>query len=57
MSTPMANDKCVKDAMANAAAAIELRFEEIGNMCETIITEEQDMANWLEQQILSAVDS
>ena len=64
MSTWMADDKLVKNAMANyaiehfeiadyrinAAAAREMGFEDIANVCETIIAEEQDMANWLEMQ-------
>src|SRR5690349_10901971 len=69
MSTVMANDKTVKDAMAcyaieyfeiasymaNAAAARELGFDDIADMCETIITEEQDMADWLEMQLPTVV--
>jgi ferritin-like metal-binding protein YciE len=65
MSTMMANDKTVKDAMAcyaieyfeiasymaNAAAARELGYEDIASVCETIITEEQEMADWLEMQL------
>jgi ferritin-like metal-binding protein YciE len=65
MSTAMANDKTVKDAMAcyaieyfeiasymaNAAAARELGYADIADICETIITEEQDMADWLEMQL------
>lgn len=64
MSTWMANDKIVKNAMANyaidhfeiasylinAAAARELGYEDIANACETIIAEEQDMADWLKMQ-------
>src|SRR5215210_2524955 len=64
MSTVMANDKIVKNAMANyaiehfeiasylinAAAARELGYEDIANVCETIIAEEQDMADWLKMQ-------
>ena len=37
--------------MANAAAARELGYEDIARICETIITEEQDMADWLEMQL------
>jgi len=65
MSTVMANDKMVKNAladyaveyfeiasyMANAAAARELGYDDIANVCETIITEEQEMADWLEMQL------
>jgi ferritin-like metal-binding protein YciE len=65
MSTAMANDKMVKDAMAcyaieyfeisaytaNATAARELGFEDIADICETIMTEEQEMADWLEMQL------
>ena len=65
MSTVMAKDRMVKDAMANyaieyfeiasytaiAAAAREMGHEDIASVCETIITEEQDMADWLEMQL------
>jgi ferritin-like metal-binding protein YciE len=65
MSTWMANDKIVKNAlanyaiehfeiasyMANAAAARDLGYEDIASVCETIIMEEQDMADWLEMQL------
>jgi ferritin-like metal-binding protein YciE len=65
MSTWMANDKIVKNAlanyaiehfeiasyMANAAAARDLGYDDIASVCETIITEEQDMADWLEMQL------
>ncbi len=65
MSTMMANDKTVKDAMACYAiehfeiasylaistAAREMGHEEIASVCETITTEEQDMADWLEMQL------
>jgi ferritin-like metal-binding protein YciE len=65
MSTWMANDKIVKNAMANyaiehfeiaayrinAAAARDLGYEDIAMVCESIITEEQDMAGWLEVQL------
>lgn len=65
MSTVMAKDRMVKDAMANyaieyfeiasymaiVAAAREMGLEDIASMCETIITEEQDMADWLEMQL------
>jgi ferritin-like metal-binding protein YciE len=37
--------------MANAAAARELGYEDIASVCETIITEEQEMADWLEMQL------
>jgi ferritin-like metal-binding protein YciE len=65
MSTWMANDKIVKNAlanyaiehfeiasyMANAVAARELGYEDIAGVCETIVMEEQDMADWLEMQL------
>lgn len=65
MSTGMAEDKIVKNAlanyaiehfeiasyMANAAAARDLGYEDIASVCETIIMEEQDMADWLEMQL------
>jgi ferritin-like metal-binding protein YciE len=65
MSTWMAEDKIVKNAMANyaiehfeiasymilAAGARELGYEDIASVCETIISEEQDMADWLEMQL------
>lgn len=65
MSTWMANDKIVKNAlanyaiehfeiasyMANAAAARDLGYDDIASVCETIIAEEQDMADWLEMQL------
>ena len=69
MSTVMANDKMVKNAMAdyaveyfeiasymaNAAAARELGYDDIANVCETIIVEEQEMADWLETQLPAVV--
>jgi ferritin-like metal-binding protein YciE len=65
MSTAMAKDRMVKDAMASYAiehfeiasytaivtAARDMGHEEIARVCETIITEEQDMADWLEMQL------
>jgi ferritin-like metal-binding protein YciE len=65
MSTWMAEDKIVKNAlanyaiehfeiasyMANAVAARELGYEDIASVCETIMREEQDMADWLEMQL------
>ena len=65
MSTWMAEDKIVKNAltnyaiehfeiasyMANAAAARDLGYEDIANVCETIMREEQDMVDWLEMQL------
>ena len=65
MSTMMANDKIVKNAlanyaiehfeiasyMANAVAARDLGYEDIATVCETIIAEEQDMADWLDMQL------
>ena len=65
MSTMMASDKMLKNAlanyaiehfeiasyMANATAARELGYEDIASVCETIMMEEQEMATWLEQQL------
>jgi ferritin-like metal-binding protein YciE len=65
MSTVMANDRTVKDAMANYAieyfeiasylaigtAAREMGHEEIAMVCESIMMEEQEMADWLEMQL------
>lgn len=65
MSTALANDKMLKNAMAsyaieyfeiaaykaNAEAARELGHEDIAQVCETIMREEQEMADWLERQI------
>ena len=65
MSTVMANDKTVKDAMADyavehfeiasymaiMAAARELGQEDIAMICERIIREELEMADWLRQQL------
>lgn len=65
MSTMMANDKTVKNAlanyaiehfeiasyMANAVAARDLGYDDIASVCETIMMEEQEMATWLEQQL------
>lgn len=65
MSTAMANDRVVKNAMANyaiehfeiasymanAVAARDLGYEDIASVCEVIMSEEQDMADWLEQQL------
>ncbi|HKY55066.1 MAG TPA: ferritin-like domain-containing protein [Anaerolineales bacterium] len=65
MSTTMAKDKIVKNALANyaiehfeiasylslATAAREIGYEDIAQVCEEIVVEEQEMANWLEQQI------
>ncbi len=65
MSTVAANDKMLKNAMgnyaieyfeiaaymANAAAARELGYEDIAEVCDTIMSEEQDMADWLEEQL------
>jgi len=70
MSTAMASDKTVKDALAcyaieyfeiawylaNAAAARELGYEDIADICETIIIEEQEMADWLEMQLPMVVE-
>ncbi|MFT3891153.1 MAG: DUF892 family protein [Anaerolineales bacterium] len=65
MSTAMANDKMLKNAMANyaieyfeisaymanAEAARELGHEDIAQVCDSIMREEQEMADWLEMQI------
>jgi ferritin-like metal-binding protein YciE len=65
LSTVAASDKILKNAlgnyaieyfeiasyMANAAAARELGYEDIAELCDTIISEEQDMADWLEEQL------
>ena len=65
MSTVAANDKLLKNAMAdyaieyfeisayiaNAAAARELGYEDIAEVCDTIMSEEQEMADWLEEQL------
>ena len=64
-STVAASDKMLKNAMgnyaieyfeisaytANAAAARELGYEDIAKVCDTILSEEQEMADWLEEQI------
>ena len=65
MSTAMANDKMVKNAMGNYAieyfeiasykvlvtTARETGYEDIAMVCEGIMREEQEMANWLEQAL------
>lgn len=65
MSMAMANDRMLKNAMAsyaiehfeiaaylaNANAARELGHEDIAQVCESIMLEEQQMANWLESQL------
>jgi ferritin-like metal-binding protein YciE len=65
MTTVMANDRMLKNAMgnfaiehfeisaylANAAAARALGHEDIAQVCEEIMQEEQEMADWLESQI------
>lgn len=65
MSTVMAKDKILKNAMANyaieyfeiaaylanAEAARMLGYDDIAEVCETIMEEEQEMADWLEEQI------
>jgi ferritin-like metal-binding protein YciE len=65
MSTVMASDKMLKNAMAsyaieyfeiaaymaNATAARELGHEDIARVCEAIMLEEQQMADWLESQL------
>src|ERR1043165_4512294 len=64
ISTIGANDKMLKNAMgnyaieyfeisaymANAAAARELGYEDIAEVCDTIMSEEQDMADWLQER-------
>ena len=65
MSTAMATDKMVKNAMADYAveyfemasymaimtACQELGHEEIASICEGIIQEEMEMADWLRMQL------
>jgi ferritin-like metal-binding protein YciE len=65
MSTAMANDKMVKNVMGNYAieyfeiasykvlitAAREMGNEEIAMVCEGIMREEQEMADWLDQSL------
>ena len=65
MTTGMSNDKRVKDAMGDYAiehfeiasylvlqsAAREIGHEEIASICEGIMREEREMAQWLEQQM------
>ena len=65
MSTGMAKDKMVKNAMGNYAiehfeiasymalmtAAREMGHEDIAMICEGIMQEEQEMAQWLEQSL------
>ncbi len=65
LSTVMADDKMVKNAMADyavehfeiasylaiVAACREMGHDEIANICETIIQEEMEMADWLKQQL------
>jgi ferritin-like metal-binding protein YciE len=65
MSTAMANDKMVKNAMGNYAieyfeiasykilitTARELGHEEIAMVCEGIMSEEQEMADWIDQSL------
>ena len=65
MSTGMANDKMVKNAMGNyaiehfeiasyrilATAAREIGHEDIAIICDGIMREEQEMAQWLEQSL------
>ena len=65
MSTAMANDKMVKNAMGNYAiehfeiasymilvnAAREMGHEDIAMVCEGIMREEQEMAQWVEQSL------
>ena len=63
VSTAMADDKMVKNAMGNYAieyfeiasykilvtAAREMGYEDIATICESIMREEQEMADWLDQ--------
>jgi ferritin-like metal-binding protein YciE len=63
VSTAMADDKMVKNAMGNYAieyfeiasykilvtAAREMGYEDIATICEGIMREEQEMADWLDQ--------
>lgn len=65
MSTAMANDKMVKNAMGNYAieyfeiasymvlvsAAREMGHEDIAMVCEGIMREEREMAQWLELEL------
>jgi ferritin-like metal-binding protein YciE len=65
MSTGMANDKMVKNVMGNyaiehfeiasyrilATAAREMGHEDIAMICDGIMREEQEMAQWLEQSL------
>src|SRR6266496_12459 len=65
LSTVMADDKMVKNAMADyavehfeiasylaiVATCREMGHDEIAGICETIIQEEMEMADWLKQQL------
>jgi ferritin-like metal-binding protein YciE len=65
VSTAMADDKMVKNAMGDYAieyfeiasyqvivtAAREIGHEDVATICEGIILEEQDMADWLEESL------
>lgn len=65
LSTVMADDKTVKNAMADyaiehfeiasylaiVAACREMGQDDIASICETIIQEEMKMADWLKQQL------
>lgn len=65
MSTVVASDRILKNAMANyaieyfeiasymanAEAARALGHEDIAQVCESIMQEEQEMADWLEGQL------
>ena len=65
MSAVMAKDKMLKNAMANyaieyfeiaaylanAEAARMLGYEDIAQVCEAIMEEEQEMADWIEEQL------
>ena len=65
LSTMMADDKVVKNAMADyavehfeiasymaiVAACREMGHDDIAGICEKIIDEEMEMANWLKKQL------
>ncbi len=69
MSTAMADDKMVKNAMAAyaiehfeiasymaiVAAASEMGHEDIATICDGIIQEEMEMADWLRMQLPTVV--
>ena len=69
MSTAMSTDKMIKNVMADyavehfemasymaiVAACRELGHEEIASICEGIIQEEMEMADWLRMQLPAVV--